>query len=387
MTKDLCIKIIGVGGAGNNAIQRLHLEGIENLPMVIVDTDTQALHASPIQEKRLLGRTITHGFSTGGETAIGKKVAETDREILEKLVHGVDLLFILSGIGGGTGSAISPILAEIAEKSGALIICFVTLPFTFEGERRYKQADSTLTELRNNAHAVIPLPNDMIMQQLGDNTSVTEAFSKANQWISRGVHSIWSVLSQPGLINVDFATLKKLFETRGGKTLYGLSEGEGENCVKEALKNLWLCPLLHTPEFSKKADNLIVHIEGDPDLTMSKVNEMMTVITKKFSSKKNTVFGAVINETMHQKLRLFVLGVTEVESRKQTSNTRQRQPQVHSHHCQQGEKNKKAPPPQKEFTFNQEEQRGYFKKTQSNFYNGEDLDIPTFLRRGIKINL
>ena len=189
------IKIVGVGGAGNNAVDRIRMdmEQLDGLSLACVNTDLKTLSDSPVGETHLIGRNITRGLGTGGDPELGKKAAESDRETITRLVDGFELIFIVASLGGGTGAGLSPVIAEVAKQRGALVIAFVNMPFTFEGERRFKMADAALKELRGVADAVIPLPNDMLLQEEAAQDSVLNAFSKADEWITRGVKSIWAI--------------------------------------------------------------------------------------------------------------------------------------------------------------------------------------------------
>jgi cell division protein FtsZ len=250
----------------------------------------------------------TRGLGAGGDPELGREAAEDDREKIAAVVKDCDLVFILAGMGGGTGGGASPVVAEIAAEQGALVIAFVTLPFSFEGGRRLKQAEEGLAALRRACDAVIPLPNDILLQEAADNETVLDSFARADEWIGRGVKSIWSMLSKTGLINVDFATLRQAFQQRGAKTLFGLAEGTGENAAAEAIASLKLCPLLHTPEFSRKADRLLVNITGGTDLTLPKVNEIMSAIAEQFGRDSHIIMGAVIDEGMQGRVEISFWG-------------------------------------------------------------------------------
>lgn len=401
------IKIIGVGGAGNNAVDRLKLDNLGHVDLAVVNTDSKTLSVSPIHEKLMIGRTITRGLSAGGEADIGKQAAEADKALLEKLVDGVDLVFLLAGLGGGTGSGAAPVIAEVASAAGAVVIAFVTQPFTREGARRQKQAEDSLTLLRSSCHAVIALPNDVLLQQVDENANLMEAFALADEWISRGVGAIWSMLFQNGLINVDFATLQNAFRFRGGKTLFGIGTGQGEDCVRKALADLELCPLLHLPEYrySRRADSLIVNVTGGTDLSLSQVHQIMDTVCEKFGSRDNTVLGALIDDELQQEIRITVIGATDLGtgSGKGTRLGVRRPVSVSTPVASPVDRGPEIEVPygtpkdasvvpgtraQDEFDFpREEESRGFFEKTEANLYNGEDLDVPTFLRRGIKITL
>ena len=404
--RSIAIKLVGVGGAGSNAIDRLKMANLERLQLAVINTDLQALSTSPVPDKVLIGSGVTHGLGAGGDPAIGREAAETDREKIAAVVRECDLVFLLAGMGGGTGSGAAPIVAEVATEQGALVIAFVTMPFSFEGGRRLKQAEEGLAALRRVCDAVIPLSNDILLQECGDDTGVLNAFARADEWIGRGVRSIWAMLFRTGLINLDFATLQQAFQSRGGKTLFSLGRGEGPQAVAQAIESLKLCPLLHTTEFSRKADRLLVNIIGGPDLTLPMVNELMTAITEQYGKDSHVIMGAVIDESMPQRLEVCVLGTTDLGGRgfaprravagaRGTQSPIVKPPSVRSTSpvapATATEPSRPAvvaaKAEQNEFSFNEHESRGYFDKTDRNLFEGQDLDVPTYLRKGIKITV
>jgi cell division protein FtsZ len=421
--KNIAIKLVGVGGAGSNAVDRLKMENLERLQMAVINTDYQALASSPVQDKVLIGMSLTRGLGAGGDPEIGREAAEADREKISKVVKDCDLVFLVTGMGGGTGSGASPIVAEIAAETGALVIAFVTMPFSFEGGRRLKQAEEGLAALRKVCDAVIPLPNDVLLQEAADNETVLDSFARADEWIGRGVKSIWAMLFKTGLINLDFATLRQAFQQRGGKTLFGLGEGAGENAVADTIASLKMCPLLHTPEFSRKADRLLVNILGGADLTLPKVNEIMSAITDQFGRDSHIIMGAVIDEDLAGRVEVCVLGTSDMSGRSVTARrpvpTRIKGTQpaapapVEAHATASAVEDlplastdqpikpaasrtadtaeartlQAAKAAQDEFGFGEVERRGHFEKTDRNLFDGQDLDVPTYLRKGIKISL
>ena len=197
--RNIAIKLVGVGGAGSNAVDRLKMENLERLQLAVINTDYQALASSPVQDKVLIGMGVTRGLGAGGDPELGREAAEADREKIAAVVKDCDLVFLVTGMGGGTGSGASPVVAEIAAETGALVIAFVTMPFSFEGGRRLKQAEEGLRALRGVCDAVIPLPNDVLLQEAADNETVLDSFARADEWIGRGVKSIWSMLFKTGL--------------------------------------------------------------------------------------------------------------------------------------------------------------------------------------------
>jgi cell division protein FtsZ len=398
--RNVAIKLLGVGGAGSNAVDRLKMESLERLQLAVINTDNQALSSSPVQDKVLIGMGSTRGLGAGGDPDLGRQAAEDDREKIANVVKDCDLVFIIAGMGGGTGGGASPIVAEIAADAGALVIAFVTLPFSFEGGRRLKQAEEGLAALRRVCDAVIPLPNDILLQESADNETVLDSFARADEWIGRGVKSIWSMLSKTGLINVDFATLRQAFNNRGAKTLFGLAEGSGENAAAEAIADLKLCPLLHTPEYSRKADRLLVNISGGTELSLPKVNEIMTAIADQFGRDSHIIMGAVIDEGMQGRVEITVLGTSDMGARGvvarrpapprgRATPVRPEEPPTRQEPSLQAVPEAPAThgikPMQDEFGFGEVESRGQFERTDRNLFDGQDLDVPTYLRKGIKI--
>lgn len=428
----IAIKVVGLGGAGANAVDRLKMENLDRLQMAVINTDAQALAASPVQDKVLIGAAITRGLGAGADPDLGRQAAEADREKIAAVVKDCDLVFLVAGMGGGTGSGAAPTVAEIAAEHGAVVIAFVTLPFSFEGGRRAKQADDGLQALRKVCDAVIPLPNDLLLQEAAEGETVLDSFARADEWLGRGVKSIWSMMFRTGLINLDFATLRQAFHTRGGKTLFGLATGAGADPVAEALDNLKLCPLLSTPEFARKADRLLVNIVGGTDLTLPKVNEIMAAVTEQFGKEAHVIMGAVIDETCQGRVELMVLGTSDVGARVFTprrapaGRSRGTTPAIPAPAADPvlaisaadtpsaapaaapaaeaqldlgGEAAAKparkprpgaapeVPADQVELSFGEHETRGRFEKSDRNLFEGQDLDVPTYLRQGLKLHL
>jgi cell division protein FtsZ len=413
--RDVGIKLIGVGGGGSNAVDRLKMENLDRLQLAVINTDLKALATSPVQDKILIGATLTRGLSAGGDPELGCKAAEADADKIAEIVKDTDLVFLVAGLGGGTGSGAAPIVAQIAAEAGAVVIAFVTLPFTFEGGRRRKQAEEALTELRRVCDAVIPLANDMLLQEDTAQSSVLDSFARADEWIGRGVKSIWAMLSRTGLINVDFTAVRQVFQHRGGKTLFGLGVGTGENPALAALDDLKNCPLLHTPEHARRADRLLVNITGGADLSLTKVNELMSAVTEQFGPEAHVVMGAAIDEALQGRVEICVMGTTDAGNRNLVRRPaptapvrRSEKPSAASPAIAMVESAPSAKPgataepvrvpaaalqarkpTQEEFGFQGEPaaNRGTFDKSDRNLFEGQDLDVPTYLRKGIKVAL
>jgi len=411
--ENLRVKIIGIGGAGGNTLDRMQLDSPERVSLAVVNTDAQALENSLIPEKVLIGRSLTRGLSTGGQARTGREAAESDLPRLRKLVDGVDLVFIIAGLGGGTGGGAAPIVAQQAAEQGALVIAFGTMPFTMEGAARQKQAEEALGMLRRYCDAVIPLPNDILLQQAPEDATVLDAFGQADVWIGRGIRSVCAMLFKTGLINVDFATLRKAFANRGGRALFGVGFGQGENAAQDALADLKACPLLQLADAPRKTDKLLVNISGGASLRIQDVNTIMAELSHAFSSRQETVMGASVDENLQDTVEISIIGTTEIHASKATTAPRTSQPQAKADaidlpmtdaleleteeavrgrkipvHTSKLRRREKERLPQGEFSFAAEEdQRGYFEKTHATLIDGQDIDVPTFLRRGIKLKL
>lgn len=399
------IKIIGIGGAGTNAVGKLNLGELDGVQLAAINTDAQALNQSPVAEKLVIGRKVTRGLGSGGELEIGKAAAESDREAIAALIGEVDLIVLVVGLGGGTGSAAAPVVAEVAARTDALVLAFATIPFTFEGVRRKEIAESCIGELRQLVHGLIPLPNDVLLQEGDEDLSALNAFAVADRWMGRGIHSICAVLLKTGLINQDLNSLRSVFQDRGGKAIFGTGIASGGDYVNDALADLFMCPLLHLGDRPGKLDRILVNVIGGADLGIAKVNEIVSEVGKRFGSREDIVFGAVIDANQQQSLEICVLGKAEMDTVRlaaphpaprrtettglglETEISRDARPPRPVHSSKLSRK-KKPDMNQDEFTFlDVDAQRGYFEKTDRNDYNGEDLDVPTYLRRGIRIKI
>ncbi len=395
------MKVIGLGGAGSNMVDRLMLSNPPEVHLSVLNTDHQALANSPVLDKHCIGKSITGGLGAGGEPDVGREAALADRALLEELCNDVDLLFISAGLGGGTGTGVAPVLADIAAKSGALVISFVTLPFTVERARRSKIAQDGLEQLRDVCNAVIPLPNDLLIQESEPGASLLDAFSQADAWVEKAIKSIWAMMHKTGLINLDFSQLRQAFSKRAGKTLFGLGEGEGEDAINRVLESLKLCPLLHTPEFSKKAEHLLVNIVGGPALGISDVQRIMDNITDEFGKDANVIMGSVVDDCLKDRVEICVIGTSDLRAgspfiSRRSSIPKKVKTEVPSSKGSVEDRVEKIKKKthvrsrktcQDEFAFNHSEPKGEFENSVGTIFEGQDLDTPTYFRRGVKIPL
>ncbi len=408
----LKIKVVGIGGAGTNAVDALQLDewnGTGSIQLAAINTDAQALSRSQVPEKLMIGRQVTRGLGAGGEVDVGRQAAEADRAAIAALVGEVDLLILVVGLGGGTGSAAAGIVAEVAAKTAGLVLAFATLPFSFEGKRRKEIAEASLGELRQLVHGLIPLPNDILLQEGEEDSSVLNAFAVADRWIGRGVSSLCAMLLTTGLINQDISSLRSVFHARGGRTVFGTGSASEGDYVQAALEDLLICPLLHLGDRPARLDRILVNIIGGPDLGIAQVNAVVSQVAQRFNSREDIVFGAVIDAGRSAALEICVLGKAGLEAAASRGETLpppapppvsmeplqldpaiagdDRPPRpVHQSKLRKSKTNPAAD--QEEFLFvDDHAQRGYFDKTDRNLYRDEDLDVPTFLRRGIRIKL
>jgi len=383
--RSLMLKVIGVGGAGTSIVRRLQAENLPGLALAVVDTDQAVLAAAVEPARTLFGSALTRGLGAGGDPALGREAAAAEPEKVSALVKDCDVVFLLVGLGGGTGAGVAPVLAEAATRAGALVLAFVTLPFSFE-RGRVAAAEEGLRTLRAGCDAVLTLPNDILLQAAAEHENARHAFARADEWIGRAVKSVWAMLTRPGIIALDLAKLQQAFATRGGRTLFGLGQGAGPSAVADAVAGLRLCPLLQSPESARKADRLLVSILGGPGLTLQDVRTIMDAVADQFGRDPLVIPGAAMDDTMGDRVEIVVLGTCDLGGRRQTPRRASARDRVTAAAAV------REPVPaegaQPEFAFGTEiESRGYFDNTDRNLFEGQDLDVPTYQRKGIKLAL
>lgn len=298
------IKVVGVGGAGGSAVNRMKSANIRGVEFVAIDDDLQSLHSNLAETKIHIGKGTTKGLGAGMNPAIGRKAAEESQNELREILKGADMVFITFGGGGGTGSGAAPKVAEIAKELGALTIAVATKPFSFEGAPRKKIAEEALKELAGRVDTLITIPNDRIWQIIDKKTPLLEAFGVVDEVLRQGVQGISELITLPGIINVDFADVKTIMEN-SGSALMGMGEASGDNRAIEAAKAAIASPLL---ELSiEGAKGILFTIAGGPDLTMYEVSEAAKTITESVDSDARIIFGAVVNENMKDMIRITVV--------------------------------------------------------------------------------
>jgi cell division protein FtsZ len=298
------IKVVGVGGSGNSAVNRMVQSRIRGVDFIVMNTDVQALHHSSAPQKLHIGKSVTRGLGAGMDPDIGRKSAEESQNEIRDVLKDADMVFITCGLGGGTGSGGSPVVASIAKELGALTVAVVTKPFAFEGPKRKEIADRSWEQLARNVDAIITIPNDRILQIIDKKTTLLEAFKIVDDILRQGVQGIAELITIPGLINVDFADVKAIMRDTGS-ALMGIGTGSGESRAADAAKAAISSPLL---ELSiDGASGILFTITGGPDLTMNEVNDAAKIITSSAAEDSKVIFGAVIDETMTGNMRISVI--------------------------------------------------------------------------------
>lgn len=289
------IKVVGVGGAGGNALKRMIDSDIKGVEFVAVNTDAQDLHHSKAEHKVHLGKNLTKGLGAGMNPEVGRKAAEESKEEVYQAVNGSHMIFITAGMGGGTGSGASPVIAQAAKESGALTVAVVTKPFMFEGIQRKRIAESAFEELKKNVDTIITIPNDKILNIIDRNTPVLEAFSMIDDVLRQGVQGISDLITTPGLVNVDFADVSAIMKN-AGSALMGIGSASGENRAVTAAKVAINSPLLDIS--IKGAKGVLFNVTGGKDLSMAEINDAANVIIEAIDPEAQVIFGAVINDKL-----------------------------------------------------------------------------------------
>ncbi|KUG03570.1 cell division protein ftsz [hydrocarbon metagenome] len=339
------IKVIGIGGGGNNAINRMIEAGLKGVEFIAVNTDAQALYLSRAEKKIQVGGKLTKGLGAGADPEIGMKAAEENSDEIKAALQGADMVFVTAGMGGGTGTGGAPIVARIARQIGALTVGVVTRPFTFEGRKRNNQAENGISTLRAEVDSLITIPNDRLLQVVDKNTAFNDAFKIADDILRQGVQGISDLIAVPGVINCDFADVQTVMQNTGS-ALMGIGQAKGENRAAEAARLAISSPLLETS--IEGAKGVLFNISGGSDLTLFEINEAAEIIHQAADMEANIIFGANIDDSLSDEVRVTVIatGFSTVK------------PSIMG----ETSKNRSMEPP-------------------STFLDKGDLEIPPFLRR------
>ncbi len=372
------IKVIGVGGGGSNAVNRMIDEGIQGVEFITVNTDAQALMQAKAGTRVRLGDKLTRGLGAGGDPEIGRKAAEETADELYNVLKGSDMVFVTAGMGGGTGTGAAPIVAQIAKESGALTIGVVTRPFTFEGMRRQAASEQGINKLKEHADTLIVIPNDRLLQLADKRASLQDSFRMADEVLHQGIQGISELITTPGLINLDFADVRTIMG-EGGAALMAVGRGEGDERSRKAAEQAISSQLLDIT--IDGARGVLFNITGGPNLTLFEVNQAAAIIRETAHPDVNMIFGAVIDPNMGDEVRITVIATgfergglprRILEHPAQTPNRRENTQSMNFKRTSENvsvgamleprrdEIGKSAPPPAS--------------------FSGDDLDVPTFLR-------
>ncbi|WP_152541253.1 cell division protein FtsZ [Kallotenue papyrolyticum] len=363
------IKVVGAGGGGSNAVDRMIEMGVQGVDFITVNTDAQALAHSKAPTRIQIGDKLTKGLGSGGNPVIGQKSAEETTEAIEEELKGADMVFITAGMGGGTGTGSSPVIASIAQELGALTVAVVTKPFTFEGAHRRKVAEQGIEQLKPVVDTLIVIPNDRLLQLATRNTSMLEAFRMADDVLRQGIQGISDLITMPGLINLDFADVKAIM-TQAGSALMAIGRGAGDSRMVDAANMAISSPLLEMSIDGAKG--VLFNVTGGEDLGIQELNEAAEIIARAADPDANIIFGATIDPTMRDEVKITLIATgfepvpRNVQRNRIISNVMPAQPpQPHQpayHQPRAGQ----TPAPQ---------------RTAPSFNSGtDDLDIPPFLR-------
>lgn len=374
------IKVIGVGGGGGSAINRMVEGGIKGVDFIAINTDVQALHYNKAGQKLHIGKSVTRGLGAGMNPELGRQAAEESQNEIRDILKDSDMVFITCGLGGGTGTGASPIVAEIARDLGALTVAVVTKPFQFEGGQRKNIAEKGLTELADKVDTIITISNDKLLQVIDKKTSLLEAFMVADDVLRQGVAGIAEIITVPGIINADFADVKAVM-ANAGSALMGIGQASGENKAIEAAKAAINSPLLDMS--IEGARGIVFTITGGPNLGMTEVNEAAKVITASADEDAKIIFGAVINDKLKDEIRITVVAtgfngrgaelIKTGTDRSYTPNTFIKE--------EEKEQEKKEKKKSKISSLRAAQAEPASKKTRDETEEDDELGIPAFIRR------
>ncbi|ULT58505.1 cell division protein FtsZ [Neobacillus drentensis] len=359
------IKVIGVGGGGNNAVNRMIEHGVQGVEFIAVNTDAQALNLSKAEVKMQIGAKLTRGLGAGANPEVGKKAAEESKEQIEEALRGADMVFVTAGMGGGTGTGAAPVIAQIARDLGALTVGVVTRPFTFEGKKRSNQASGGIGSMKEAVDTLIVIPNDRLLEIVDKSTPMLEAFREADNVLRQGVQGISDLIATPGLINLDFADVKTIMSNKGS-ALMGIGVAAGENRATEAAKKAINSPLLETS--IDGAQGVLMNITGGSNLSLYEVQEAADIVATATDQEVNMIFGSVINETLKDEIIVTVIATGFNEEVAQPKVTRPSFGQVKPTVNPVKREHKREEAPQEPVRNN------------TNVSQEDALDIPTFLR-------
>ncbi len=414
-TFSLKVKLFGLGGAGVNIVDLFAKENVSNVECFLLDTDAKAIQSVQYAHSQLLGQSICRGLGCGGDSKLAKQVSESHKDEIKTWINDSDVVIFVVGLGGGIGSALAQLLAELSTDSSAIIMGFCLLPFSFEGSR-FSKGEALIGEIRPLLHGIFSIPNDYLLQEGEANQTALNGFETGNRWILNGIQSVSNLLFKKGILNQDFGTLKNIFQARGGKSLFAVTNpneifDSKVQSMESYIESFLMHPLLHSEDRPKKIDGLFIIINGDQSLGLSVIHQIASLIANGLQFKDEIKVDAYVDESLATSLSITLFAKSEIIDRsiinnkandlfgnedfkvnstyefKPKGNLKQKVLTLHKSKLRKkyGNKNNENDS-QKEFSFfDKEMNRGYFTDMNNLLFKGTNLDNPTFLRKGIKI--
>ena len=371
MATPASILLVGLGGAGCAMVTRLSAQLPAEVSVALFDTDARALAAGGPGTSLQLGRAQTRGMGTGGEAALGLASAEAEEPALRRLFTGVPVVVLVTGLGGGTGSGAAATVAGFAAETGATVLAFATMPFSHEGERRMRQANEAAVKIGQKCHGLVVVHNDLLLQQVAPDAPLSESFAAADAWVGGALRGLASAFAPGALIAVDPSALRSLLSTPGSPTLFAFGVGEGEGAAMKAARAAIECPLAHAPGATTKAASLFVAVTGGPTLSATEAFEAVAAVRMRFGGETTTLLCARVVADFGDRVEVAVLGASTpaLKSLKKGKGTKP------------GEENQQI------FGFATEDsiRRGLFGGTPLTFIDGQDVDVPTYIRRAVRL--
>jgi cell division protein FtsZ len=379
------MKVVGIGGAGGNAVNRMISSGLGGVEFIAVNTDSQALDICQAEQKLQIGSTVTRGLGAGANPETGRRAAEEDRETIQEVLDGSDMVFVTCGMGGGTGTGAAPIIAEMAKDNSALTVAVVTRPFSFEGKQRMKRAEEGIRQIKECVDTLIIIPNQRLLSITTESTPLTDAFRIADEVLLHAVRGISDLITIPGLINLDFADVKTVMMEMGD-ALMGTGQATGEHRAEEAASQAISSPLLEEVSISG-ATGLLVNITGGQNMTLREVDEANRVIAQVAGDDANVIFGAVIDPSLKEEIRITVIatGLGGSGSRRSGLPVREQREEEDGKVVvfpTAGQDHKQDIPSYKRGSVSaSEKEQIVIEKGKIQSFTPDDLEIPTFLRK------
>lgn len=395
MNRSAVIKVIGVGGAGGNAVNRMIEEGVGGVEFIVANTDTQALAASRSETKIQLGEKVSRGLGAGANPEVGKKAAEESEEAIAKELEGADMIFITAGMGGGTGTGAAPIIARIAEELGALTVGVITRPFTFEGPQRSRFAAEGIQNMREHVDTLVIISNDRLLEIVDKKTPILEAFREADNVLRQGVQGISDLITSPGYVNLDFADVETIMKNQG-TALMGIGSGSGEDRTTEATKAAISSPLLDVS--IEGAESVLLNIAGNADFSLFEAQDAADIVSSAAQSDVNLIFGTSINEDLEDEVIVTVIA-TGIDPENKKKATRGEPRIVEESPEKEAQTESASSDPFENWDIRQEtsqrnrqqdsrsetpgdvESRDTSSTNEDIFSDDDDLDVPPFFRR------